>query len=77
MAELREAWSERIKLQAVCLEPIWGYEDKSFGVEIADMMVEYNGILGAVLNRQENTDSLLDFVIGLAIDRDLGNSIFT
>ncbi|MEC8087297.1 MAG: cytosine deaminase [Pseudomonadota bacterium] len=71
MAELREAWSERIKLQAVCLEPLWGYKDKSFGIEIADMMVEYNGILGAVLNRQDNTDSLLDFVIGLAIDRDL------
>jgi len=71
ISELRETWAERITLQAVCLEPIWGYEDKGFGVEIADMMVEFRGILGAVLNIQENTDKLLDFVIGLAIERDL------
>ena len=70
-AGVREAWSNRITLQAVCLEPIWGYADKGFGVEIADMMVEYGGILGAVLNIQEDTDSLLDFVIGLAMERGL------
>ena len=70
-AGIRDAWSDRITLQAVCLEPIWGYADKGFGRDIADMMVEYGGILGAVLNIQENTDSLLDFVIGLALDRGL------
>jgi cytosine deaminase len=48
-----------------------GYADKGFGNEIADMMVEYDGIMGAVLNVQENTDALLDFVIGIAIDRGL------
>lgn len=70
-AEMRESWAGRIDLQAVCLEPIWGYADKGFGAEIADMMVEYGGIMGAVLNVQDDTDDLLDFVIGLAIERGL------
>lgn len=70
-AGVRDAWAGRITLQAVCLEPIRGYADRGFGVEIADMMVEYGGILGAVLNIQEDTDALLDFVIGLAIERGL------
>ena len=70
-AKLRDAWKGRITLQGVCLEPIWGYADRAFGTEIADMMVEYGGILGAVLNIQNDTDNLLDFVIGLALDRDL------
>ena len=39
-------------------------------------MVEYGGILGAVLNIQNDTDNLLDFVIGLALDR-IWNLIFT
>lgn len=69
--EMRDAWAGRIALQAVCLEPIRGYADKGFGNEIADMMVDYGGIMGAVLNVQEDTDALLDFVIGLAIDRGL------
>ncbi|PPR10252.1 MAG: Pterin deaminase [Alphaproteobacteria bacterium MarineAlpha11_Bin1] len=71
LSEIRKNWADRMTLQAVCLEPIWGYSDKGFGKEIADMMIEYDGILGAVLNIQENTDSLLDFIIGLAIDRNL------
>lgn len=71
VAELRETWSGRIDLQAVCLEPIQGYADHGFGTEIADMMVQYGGIMGAVLNVQEDTDTLLDIVIGLAIDRGL------
>lgn len=71
VSELRDTWAGRIDLQAVCLEPIWGYADHGFGTEIADMMVEYGGIMGAVLNVQEDTDALLDFVIGLAIDRGL------
>lgn len=71
LSELRDAWAGRIDLQAVCLEPIWGYADRAFGIEIADMMVEYGGIMGAVLNVQEDTDALLDTVIGLAIDRGL------
>jgi cytosine/creatinine deaminase len=69
--EIRKAWAGRIAVQAVCLEPIRGYADKGFATEIADMMVEYGGILGAVLNVQEDTDALLDTVIGLAIDRGL------
>lgn len=71
VSEVRDAWAGRIALQAVCLEPIRGYADTGFGNEIADMMVEYGGIMGAVLNVQEDTDTLLDFVIGLAIDRGL------
>lgn len=71
VAEIRDSWAGRIELQAVCLEPIWGYADRGFGTEIADMMVEYGGIMGAVLNVQEDTDALLDFVVGLAIDRGL------
>ena len=53
-----------LDLQAVCLEPIRGYADPTFAIEIADMMVEYGGIMGAVLNVQEDTDALLDIVIG-------------
>ena len=71
VGEIRDAWAGRIDLQAVCLEPIRGYADTGFGNEIADMMVTYGGIMGAVLNVQEDTDALLDFVIGLAIDRGL------
>ena len=71
VSEIRDAWAGRIDLQAVCLEPIWGYADIGFGKEIADMMVEHGGIMGAVLNIQDDTDALLDTVIGLAIDRGL------
>ena len=40
------------------------------------MMVEYGGILGAVLNIQNDTDNLLDFVIGLPLTG-IWNLIFT
>ena len=71
VSEIRDAWAGRIDLQAVCLEPIRGYGDIGFGNDIADMMVEYGGIMGAVLNIQDDTDALLDTVVGLAIDRGL------
>jgi len=71
VSEIRDAWAGRIDLQAVCLEPIRGYADIGFGNDIADMMVEYGGIMGAVLNIQDDTDALLDTVVGLAIDRGL------
>ena len=71
VSEIRDAWAGRIDLQAVCLEPIRGYADSGFGQDIGDMMVEYGGIMGAVLNIQDDTDALLDTVIGLAIDRGL------
>lgn len=71
VAELRDTWAGRIDLQAVCLEPIMGYTDRGFGIEIADMMVEHGGIMGAVLSIEKETDALLDFIIGLAMDRGL------
>ncbi len=71
VSEIRDAWAGCIDLQAVCLEPIREYADIGFGKEIADMMVDHGGIMGAVLNVQDDTDALLDTVIGLAIDRGL------
>tara|TARA_R110000787_G_scaffold31923_3_gene84494 strand:+ start:688 stop:2025 length:1338 start_codon:yes stop_codon:yes gene_type:complete len=69
--EMREEWAGRIALQPSSLEVLGGFADDGFAVSIADRVRDAGGILGAVLNIQENTDALLDKVIRLALDRDL------
>lgn len=69
--EMRAEWAGRIALQASALEILPAFADDAYATRIADLVRESDGILGAVLNIQPDTDALLDRFIRLAIDRDL------
>lgn len=69
--EVREEWKDRILVQGVSLQHAHGFTDKGWAVDIADTVKESGGILGAVLNVQENTAGILDLVFGLAAERGL------
>jgi cytosine deaminase len=69
--EARADWAGRIALQASSLEILPAFADDAYATRIADLVAESGGILGAVLNIQDDTDALLDKLIRLALDRDI------
>ena len=69
--EARADWAGRIALQASSLEILPAFADDAYATRIADLVAESGGILGAVLNIQDDTDALLDKLILLAMDRGL------
>lgn len=68
--ELQGAWAGRIALQAVSLVSIEEL-DGPFGEEIADLVAESGGVLGAFTYMLPEIDRLLDRVLALAAERHL------
>ena len=68
--ELREVWAGRIALQAVSLLPI-DHMDEPLGSEIADLVQEAGGVLGAVTFMVPDIDTRLDRLFRLAAERGL------
>jgi cytosine deaminase len=68
--ELRDAWAGRIALQAVSLVSIEEL-DGPFGEEIADLVAESGGVLGAFTYMLPEIDRLLDRILALAAERHL------
>jgi cytosine deaminase len=69
-AELRDAWRDRIELQAVSIL-LSDYFDEPYGDWIADLVAECGGILGAVTFMSPNLDRQLDRMFTAAGDRGL------
>ncbi len=65
--ELRDQWADRITLQGVSLMPI-DEMDNPLGSEIAEVVADANGILGAVTFMVADIDQRLDHVFRLAMD---------
>ena len=68
--DLRDEWRDRIELQAVSLLTIDEMDDP-LGREIADLVAENQGILGAVTFMTPDLDKRLNHVFRLAMDRGL------
>ena len=69
--ELREEWRGRIALQAVSLLPLEEFVDAAHATEIADLVDDCNGVLGAVTRVGAGNDDLLERVFRLAGERGL------
>ena len=69
--ELREEWRGRIALQAVSLVPLEAFADAAYATEIADLVRDSGGVLGAVTGVDAGNEALLDRVFRLAGERGL------
>ncbi|MBE3639535.1 cytosine deaminase [Mangrovicoccus algicola] len=77
-AETREAWADRIALQAVALVPLDSYRG-DYGDRLADLVADHGGLLGGVTRAAggahgdglDDIDDLLDRLFVLARARDL------
>ncbi|MEM9625294.1 MAG: cytosine deaminase [Pseudomonadota bacterium] len=69
-SELREAWADRIALQAASLMPIDEMVEP-VATEIADLVAEAGGILGAATFMVPDLEARLDHVFRLAAERGL------
>ena len=77
-ATLRDAWSDRVALQAVALVPVDAYRS-AHGARLADLVAAQGGLLGGVTRASGGThggalddlDDLLDRLFALAQERDL------
>lgn len=70
-AEARDAWADRIELQAVSLIHLPLFEDRASVSGIADVVADLGGIFGAVSGVNDNAEELIDFVFKLATERSL------
>ncbi|MDE0173438.1 MAG: cytosine deaminase [Defluviicoccus sp.] len=69
--ELRDEWRGRIALQAVSLVPLEAFADADYATEIADLVRDCGGVLGAVTGVDAGNETVLDRVFGLADERGL------
>ncbi|MBE9098690.1 cytosine deaminase [Vacuolonema iberomarrocanum] len=69
-AKLREEWRDRLHLQAVSLVSL-DYWLTPEGEKLADLVVEYDGILGGVAFKNPDIDAQIERVFDLAHERGL------
>lgn len=69
--EVRDAWADRIELQAVSLIHLPFFEDPDSVAKIADVVADLGGIFGAVSSIHDNAAELIDVVFTLAAERNL------
>ena len=69
--EIREEWHGWIALQAVSLVPLGAFADADYATEIADLVRDCGGVLGAVTGIDTGDDVLLERVFRLAGERGL------
>jgi cytosine/creatinine deaminase len=70
-ADIRDAWADRIELQAVSLIHLPLFEDRDSVSGIADLVADLGGIFGAVSSIQDNAEELIDLAFKLASERGL------
>lgn len=70
-AALRDAWSDRIQLQAASIVPLDMYRDADAARALANLVADHGGLLGGVILTRDNIGDLLDRVFTLAVERDL------
>ncbi|MEM8865024.1 MAG: cytosine deaminase [Planctomycetota bacterium] len=71
LAELREAWADRIELQLATLTPIDDFADETWARGVADRAAEHGLVLGAFCYMTADFDALIARILMLAADRGL------
>ncbi|MEK1933684.1 MAG: cytosine deaminase, partial [Pararhizobium sp.] len=69
-SEVREAWKDRIALQAVALFPLDQIFDATFFGDLVSVIKEHKGLLGGVTYMMPDLDERLDFLFRAAADND-------
>ncbi|WP_049735555.1 cytosine deaminase [Rhizobium ecuadorense] len=70
-AEMREAWKDRIALQAVALFPLENMVDAAYFAELVAVVREKGGLIGGVTRMNPDLDSQLDLLFRAAADNGL------
>lgn len=70
-AEMREAWKDRIALQAVALFPLENMADAAFFADLVTVVREKGGLVGGVTRMTADLDSQLDMLFRAATDNGL------
>ena len=70
-AELRDAWKDRIALQAVALFPLDMITDEAFFRDLTDVVASHGGLLGGVTYLMPNLEAHLDTLFRTASERGL------
>ncbi|ARM88383.1 cytosine deaminase-like protein [Rhizobium sp. CIAT894] len=70
-AEMREAWKDRIALQAVALFPLENMVDAAYFAELVAVVREKGGLIGGVTRMNADLDSQLDLLFRAAADNGL------
>ncbi|RFB85061.1 cytosine deaminase [Rhizobium leguminosarum bv. trifolii] len=70
-AEMREAWKDRIALQAVALFPMENMADAAFFADLVAVVREKGGLIGGVTRMTADLDSQLDVLFRAAADNGL------
>ncbi len=69
--ELRDAWKDRIDLQAVALFPLDMITDQAFFRDLADVVADHGGLLGGVTYLMPDLEAHLDTLFRTAAKRGL------
>lgn len=70
LEDLQQKWQDKITLQGVSLVSL-DYYQTGAGVDLADRVQKYNGILGGVAYMNPNLEEQLDIIFRLATERNL------
>lgn len=70
-AEMREAWKDRIALQAVALFPLENMVDAAYFTDLVAVLSEKGGLIGGVTRMTADLDSQLDVLFRAAADNGL------
>ncbi|MBX5166406.1 MULTISPECIES: cytosine deaminase [unclassified Rhizobium] len=70
-AEMREAWKDRITLQAVALFPLENMVDATYFADLVTVVREKGGLIGGVTRMTADLDSQLDVLFRAAADNGL------
>ncbi|NEJ71243.1 cytosine deaminase [Rhizobium phaseoli] len=70
-AEMREAWKDRIALQAVALFPLENMVDAAYFTDLVAVLSEKGGLFGGVTRMTADLDSQLDVLFRAAADNGL------
>ncbi|NKN35649.1 cytosine deaminase [Agrobacterium sp. a22-2] len=70
-SEVRDAWKDRIALQAVALFPLDAITDEAFFKDLVEVIVAHKGLLGGVTQMWPDLDARLDLLFRTAADNGL------
>ncbi|MBY4589609.1 MULTISPECIES: cytosine deaminase [Rhizobium] len=70
-AEMREAWKDRVALQAVALFPMENMVDAAYFADLVAVVREKGGLIGGVTRMNPDLDSQLDVLFRAAADKGL------
>ncbi|MDR9760533.1 cytosine deaminase [Rhizobium redzepovicii] len=70
-AEMREAWKDRVALQAVALFPMENMVDAAYFADLVAVVREKGGLIGGVTRMNPDLDSQLDVLFRAAADNGL------